>query len=164
MFVDCVHQCSGCNGGLEAYAFEYARGHFQELESAYPYKARNGSCKYKVSQGKVRVLDYDRVPSKSVSSLMAAVEVQPTCVSVDAGGATFQSYQSGILNSTTCGTDLDHAVTAVGYGVESGVKYLIVRNSWSAGWGEQGYIRMSLEVAGDGVCGVLLDSVRPYTD
>jgi len=162
--VDCDPQSDGCNGGLEMYAFEYLKNHKQEGETSYRYKGRNGHCKAKSSRGLVEVNSYVHVPKKSVSALMEAVAVQPTCVSVDAGGAAFQSYNSGILNSTTCGHDLDHAVTAVGYGVESGTKYLIVRNSWTAHWGEAGYIRMSLEVAGDGVCGVLLDSTRPTTD
>ena len=49
---------------------------------------------------------------------------------------TFQMYTSGILDSTKCGTSLDHAVAAVGYGTENGVEYYIVRNSWGANWGE----------------------------
>ena len=162
--VDCDPQSDGCNGGLEMYAFEYLKNHPQELETSYRYRGRTRHCKYKASKGVVTAESYVHVPKKSVSALMSALEVQPVCVSVDAGGAAFQSYKSGILNSTTCGTDLDHAVTAVGYGVESGVKFVIVRNSWTANWGEHGYIRMSLEVTGNGVCGVLLDSTRPTTN
>jgi len=48
----------------------------------------------------------------------------------------FQQYQSGILDSTECGTKLDHAVAAVGYGSEGGKDYYIVRNSWGPSWGE----------------------------
>jgi len=159
--VDCDPKSDGCNGGLEMYAFEYLAKHKQESESSYPYKGRTNRCRYRKHHGLVEATSYVHVPKRSVPDLMAAVEAQPTCVSVDAAGAAFQSYKGGILSSTTCGTDLDHAVTAVGYGVESGTKYLIVRNSWTANWGEKGYIRMSLEVTGDGVCGVLLDSTRP---
>jgi len=39
-----------------------------------------------------------------------------------------------------------------------------VRNSWGADWGEQGYIRMAITKDGPGVCGLLLDSVRPDTE
>jgi len=84
-------------------------------------------------------------------------------VSVEAD-TDFQFYSSGILNSKSCGTHLDHAVTAVGYGNEDGQEYYIVRNSWGASWGEDGYIRIAAGKNGAGVCGILLDSTRPSTD
>jgi len=68
------------------------------------------------------------------------------------------------LDTDKCGTDLDHAITAVGYGSENGSEYFIVRNSWGASWGEKGYIRIAANKDGNGVCGILLDSVRPTTD
>jgi len=69
------------------------------------------------------------------------------------------------LNAKNCGTDLDHAVTAVGYGADSkGNQYYIVRNSWGPSWGEKGYIRIAAGQDGSGVCGILLDSTRPTTD
>ena len=101
---------------------------------------------------------------KSNPALTAAITIQPTCVSVNAGDSQFMFYKGGILNTTTCGTNLDHAITAVGFGAENGQNYYIVRNSWGTSWGEQGYIRMSADVGGAGVCGVLLDSVRPTTN
>ena len=85
-------------------------------------------------------------------------------MAVDAGNSQFMHYESGILNTKTCGTDLDHAITAVGYGAENGKNYFIVRNSWGSDWGESGYIRISSDVTGSGVCGILLDSTRPTTD
>jgi KDEL-tailed cysteine endopeptidase len=163
-FVDCDTQSSGCNGGLEAWAFEYAEKHAQELESAYPYKGKNGKCQATAAKGKVSAKSYKTVPARSTAQLKAAIAVQPTCVSVDAEDDQFMFYKGGILNTKTCGTDLDHAITAVGYGTESGKNFFIVRNSWGSSWGEKGYIRMSADVGGAGVCGVLLDSTRPVTN
>ena len=77
----------------------------------------------------------------------------------------FAFYESGIFDYAKCGTDVDHAVTAVGYGTsEEGRPYFLVRNSWGADWGEDGYIRMAADVGGEGVCGVLVDSNRPETE
>ena len=73
-------------------------------------------------------------------------------------------YTKGIIDDKRCGSELDHAVTAVGYGSEQGKEYLIVRNSWSASWGEKGYFRIALDKDGNGVCGILLDSTRPIAN
>jgi len=65
--VDCDPQSSGCNGGLEAWAFEYLEKSAQELESDYPYTARNGVCKFAKTKGKVDALSYVQVPKRSVA-------------------------------------------------------------------------------------------------
>jgi len=83
---------------------------------------------------------------------------KPVCVSVAAANIYFQLYTGGILNTESCTGQLDHAVTAVGWGTEDGQEYLIVRNSWGADWGEEGYIRVALNGDGRGVCGILLDN------
>jgi len=142
-FVDCDPQSSGCNGGLEMWAFEYAKKNPQELEKDYPYKARTGRCSADKSKEVVTATSYTAVPKKSDAQLKAAIDAQPTCVSVEAD-TDFQFYSSGILNAKNCGTNLDHAVTAVGYGTDaSGNQYYIVRNSWGPSWGEKGYIRIA---------------------
>lgn len=45
--VDCSKNGNqGCNGGLMDYAFEYIEQNPLQLEKDYPYKARDGRCKY----------------------------------------------------------------------------------------------------------------------
>lgn len=43
-FVDCDPKSSGCNGGLEIYAWAYAKKKAIALGSAYPYKGKDGRC------------------------------------------------------------------------------------------------------------------------
>lgn len=111
---------------------------------------------------KVKVLTYAKVPKRNAAQLHAAVDKGPVSVSVEADKAPFQHYKSGILNSPLCGTNLDHAVVAVGYGDD----YYIVRNSWGPSWGEEGYVRIGTKegLLGAGVCGILKDNSWPTTD
>lgn len=86
--------------------------------------------------------------------MKAAIAKQPVAVTVDAGAYPFMHYIWGIINDSTCGKNLDHAVTAVGYGVEDGQEYYIVKNSWGADWGEEGYVRIASNGDGAGMCGI----------
>jgi cathepsin L len=115
------------------------------------------------SRGKVRVTGYRNVPSNSVSQLKAAINQGVVTVTIEADQMVFQQYQSGVLDTPACGTNLDHAVAAVGYGTEGGKDYYIVRNSWSAAWGDQGYIKIAA-VEGAGICGIQMNSLYPTTD
>jgi C1A family cysteine protease len=92
--------------------------------------------------------------------LKAAIAKAPTSVTIEADQTVFQMYTGGVLDSKKCGTKLDHAVAAVGYGTEGGQEYYIVRNSWSASWGDAGYIKIAA-VDGAGICGIQMESLYP---
>ena len=53
-----------------------------------------------------------------------------------------ESYTGGIFNDTTGDTNIVHDISVVGYGVENGTKYWVVRNSWGSSWGESGLFRV----------------------
>jgi len=159
----------GCQGGLQEQAYKYYEsGNKAELESTYPYFSgstqRKGSCQYDSrSATAVSVSDYLAVTPQSPTQMKAALEKQPLAVSIEADKMVFQTYRTGILNSTKCGTTLDHAVLAVGYGTEAGQDYWLVKNSWNTTWGDQGYIKLAI-VNGAGICGVQLEPLAPTTN
>lgn len=55
---------------------------------------------------------------------------------------SLESYTGGIYYDLTNDTEIVHDVSVVGYGVENGTKYWVVRNSWGTHWGESGYFRV----------------------
>ena len=79
----------------------------------------------------------------------------PLSVLLDATG--LQYYQKGVWDPNgwfSCksdGTDLDHAVLLVGWGVDDSKPYWLVKNSWGSSWGENGYFRIA---RGKGRCGI----------
>ena len=48
-------------------------------------------------------------------------------------------------------TQINHAVTVVGYGTQNGRPYWLVKNSWGASWGDNGYVKI---YRGAGMCGI----------
>ncbi|KAI8776959.1 cathepsin B, partial [Biomphalaria glabrata] len=54
----------------------------------------------------------------------------------------FLDYKSGVYQYTS-GSELGgHAVKIIGYGVENGVKYWLVANSWNPDWGDKGFFKI----------------------
>ncbi|KAL6840364.1 hypothetical protein ACP4OV_030174 [Aristida adscensionis] len=162
--VDCDRAEDGCQGGLMENAMEFIRAHGGiTTEAAYPYRAANGTCDAaRARRGPVVVIDgHQMVPEGSEEALAQAVANQPVSVALDAAGQAFQFYSDGVFTGD-CGTDLDHGVAAVGYGVDyDGMAYWIVKNSWGPAWGEGGYIRIQRGAGDGGLCGIAMEASFP---
>jgi C1A family cysteine protease len=160
--VDCDHIGSaGCNGGSMEGAFEWYKTNMSELESDYSYTGRNGTCAETSYTGQFESTGYVQVTANSESAFKASVQAGPTSIAIEADKRVFQTYTSGILNSTSCGTQLDHGVLAVGYGTENGQAYYLVKNSWGSSWGDNGYLKIADNGDGPGICGIQMAAVRP---
>ncbi|XP_010290171.1 PREDICTED: cathepsin L2-like [Phaethon lepturus] len=107
-------------------------------------RAANCSAVWLVAQGSEAALE------------QAVAAVGPVSVAVDASSFQFHFYKSGIFSSMFCSQRVNHGMLAVGYGTSQehghNVSYWILKNSWSAAWGEQGYIRLLKGT--DNHCGV----------
>jgi len=151
--VDCssAEGNQGCNGGMMDQAFEYIiKNNGITTEAAYPYTAQDGSCKRGQTVA-ATISKYVDVAQGDESALMAAVNIGPVSIAIEADQQCFQFYSGGILSDPSCGTQLDHGVLVVGYGTENGQDFWIVKNSWGASWGESGYIRLA---RGSNECGI----------
>ena len=159
----------GCNGGLMDNAFSWiSKNNGLCTEADYPYVSGTTmtagtcakSCKNVAGSDVAKFVD---VESASDLAFSTALSQQPVSVAIEADQREFQLYKSGVFTGA-CGTNLDHGVLAVGYGVEGGVEYYKVKNSWSTTWGDKGYIRLgkgSSYNGGKGQCGILLEASYP---
>jgi len=163
--VDCDTTDAGCNGGDTPSAFEYvtdAGG--LDTESSYPYTAgdgNSGNCQFSKTNVAATINGFtwvipecsgscDSQSMSQVQSKLATVGPFAICVYAE----PWQDYVGGVFNDASCThaySDLDHCVQLVGY-TDS---YWIVRNSWAADWGENGYIYVSTKVAKGNLCGIM---------
>jgi KDEL-tailed cysteine endopeptidase len=167
--VDCAtghaYGSHGCSGGQMEGAFKYIIEHGQCADASYPYTSgttkTEGLCSKCSSVAHISSC-VDVKPNDQVS-LRAAVAKQPVAIAIEADTKYFQSYSSGVLTSSSCGTNLDHGVLIVGYGEETGIKYWLVKNSWATTWGDNGYIKIgrSDSVNDQGICGIAMDPSFP---
>ncbi|XP_010456317.1 PREDICTED: thiol protease aleurain [Camelina sativa] len=155
--VDCAGAFNnyGCNGGLPSQAFEYIKSNGGlDTEEAYPYTGKDETCKFSAENIGVQVLDSVNITLGAEDELKHAVGlVRPVSIAFEVVNS-FRLYKSGVYTSDHCGStpmDVNHAVLAVGYGVEDGVPYWLIKNSWGADWGDKGYFKMEM---GKNMCGI----------
>ncbi|KAI4323054.1 hypothetical protein L6164_022691 [Bauhinia variegata] len=124
----------GCEGGLMDNAFQFIQKNGLTAEAIYPYQGTDGTCNTKEeASSAAKITGYEDVPANSEDALLKSVANQPVSVAIDASNLQF--YSGGVYNGP-CGTNLDHGVAAVGYGVsDDGTKSWLIKNSWGTSWG-----------------------------
>lgn len=162
--VDCVGSCDGCDGcsGLDA-ALQWTSQYGIEAWDTYPFQGQQGTCQYSPAQVISRNTGLENVQPDSMDQFMAAIAQQPVNIGIMASQNVFQLYTSGVLGSD-CGDELDHAVTAVGYGSYNGNNVYLIKNQWGTTWGMNGYAFLSADPSinsGSGACGILSCPVYP---
>jgi len=129
-----------------------------ELQQDYPYKGVLQACQFNASKVALKVTGYVRPGTTDEAKIRDFLfATGPLAVALNAD--PLMTYKTGIieLTETTCSpAGMNHAVTLVGYGTENGKDFWIVRNSWGANWGEQGYFRL---IRGKGACGINRDVI-----
>jgi len=90
-------------------------------DSDYPYESDStyteGACRHDNAKiiGKVTKRTGIDNAGGSIESVKTQLQKGPMTIAIDAGGADFQYYSSGVLTTAQCGLSLNHAVALVGY-------------------------------------------------
>jgi len=89
--VDCSQKYGnqGCDGGWPFWALEYTAAKGVELESTYPYKAVDGTCKYNQADVKFTNKGYANVTKSNEVAMATQLVLQPISVCVEADQSVF---------------------------------------------------------------------------
>lgn len=170
--VSCTTEAEGAYGCDGAYPWAgftyYMDSKLSVTETDMPYTATNGTCTASdYTSTAVQVSSWNWVATKSNTQIMGALNQSPIGISVNASCYFFQLYKDGVFSGEDCAnqsSDLDHAVTLVGYGTDdtSNLNYFILRNSWGTSWGMEGYMNIE-NTSGNGPIGMNLEPIIPQT-
>jgi len=163
--VDCstTYGNNACNGGLMDNAFQYVIENGLCSEEDYPYNSgETKSCNTNCNTV-VKISGCYDVEENNQIALKEAVSITPVSIAIEADTYLFQHYSKGVIKSKFCGNNLDHGVLIVGYGIEDGVKYWLVKNSWGDNWGDNGYVKIERSDSKNdtGICGIASQASFP---
>jgi len=137
-------------------------------EAAYPYAFP--SCEHHTTGSKPPCgaeqptpacdsskLSSKRYYAKSVYSINTVADIQSEIMTNGpvTGAFTvfddFPTYKSGVYQPTSSTELGGHAIKIMGWGVENGVDYWLVANSWNEDWGDKGTFKI---IRGVDSCGI----------
>jgi len=155
--VDCGYDGyynNGCNGAAEGGYVKWITDNKIDLtaEAWYPYEGTRNECPSDLkhfNQG-AEVTNSFWTQDGDEETLKKLVATHGAVISTVMASGPFQNYEGGVFAGCT-GDDRDHAIAVVGYGTEDGQDYWLIKNSWSADWGEKGFIKLK---RGVGMCGI----------
>jgi len=156
----------GCDGAWPIaymdWIINYNGGKIQ-TEASYPYTSGNGntgSC-HPASNGDYSgtITGVNNQWFVDENQVKNVIPISPVTTTILAANGLF-GYGGGVLEDPSCCDavydsdcvyNLNHEVTIVGYGNESGKDFWLIKNSWGAGWGDRGFFKIK---RGTGHCGV----------
>jgi cathepsin H len=156
--VDCAGDFDnhGCDGGLPSHAFEYIReAGGLTTEDQYVYTAVDGNCTLPGKKQSVGIVGGSFNLSTVENDLLYAIlNHGPVSIAYKVM-PDFRPYISGVYTHANCpngAMDVNHAVLAIGYGTENGMDYWLIKNSWGAAWGDNGFFKIQ---RGVNMCGIV---------
>lgn len=146
-------------GMCSDFSLPHCHHHGPQKDDPYPAEGKPG-CPSQTSPPAPKACDSDAKPPHNdfandkyyfEGEVISASGEEGIQQAVMAGGpmsvaftvySDFENYDSGIYHHVTGESVGGHAVKVVGWGVEGGVKYWKIANSWNPYWAEKGYFRI----------------------
>ena len=179
--ISCCSSCGyGCFGGFPSVAFSFWKtdgipsgGLYGDKETCKPYflppcddhmhKCEDyedtPKCENTCQEGYPKTVDEDKsygvsaYSIKNEENMMKEIYENGPIVGQFLVYEDLGDYESGIYQHVTGSALGAHAVKIIGWGVENGVKYWLIANSWNENWGEKGFFRMIRGINDSGIEG-----------
>jgi cathepsin B len=144
--IDCTN---GCDGGSPITVFQTLLAHPTVELWCDPYTQKKSTCggvcatgnSYSAQTGSIKVVG-SAGASGVLQIQLELMRSGPGVVCFDVFD-DFQSYSSGVYIKSAKAKNIGaHAVTLVGFGVEGGVPYWLIQNSWGPNWGMNGFAKI----------------------
>lgn len=157
--ISCSMEDYGCHGGYAYSAYEFmhynnvtdetcsiyqARGHDNGIECSPITMCKNcephKECFVPDEYNVYRVEEFGELSGEE--AMMQEIYQRGPIACGIAVPDSLEEYTGGIYEDTTGDQNIVHDISIVGYGVENGTKYWVVRNSWGTHYGESGFVRV----------------------
>ncbi|KAL0490172.1 cathepsin X [Acrasis kona] len=152
-----------CHGGWDTAVYEYAKNTGIPDETCNNYQAIDQECSpmtacYTCNPGGecLPVKEYRKWRVSQYGGASGAHQIKseiftrgPVSCTIHAD-EKLEEYTGGIFKEKVASPMPNHIVSLVGWGVENGVEYWIMRNSWGEPWGEEGFARLITNKAAGG--------------
>lgn len=150
--VDCIHfgVSNGCSGGSQLDGYQYIfQNNGVDTEDSYPYEAIDNVCRFNPNTVGARLSQAYTINAGDIDTVVGALDqVGPLACDIYVGDGGFDpNYGGGVWDAGSCANSVNHGILIVGYTDDA----FIVKNSWGAWWGEDGYFR----IARKNLCGLL---------